>query len=110
MDSGLVKMWKAVLILVLTAFLSVGILTIFAGQYFFAFVFLSTSAVIFLSIFLLFIEKLPMLSSTYKNPLYFGGSFIVTILGANLVFFGIPYSWLIWGFGIISFLYTIIKK
>lgn len=110
MDNGLVKMWKAVLILVLTAFLAVGILTIFANQYFFTFVFLSTSVAIFLSIIFLFIEKLPMLSSTEKNPLYFGASFIITILGANLVFFGIPYSWLIWGFGISSFLYTILKK
>ncbi|SDC34499.1 hypothetical protein [Geotoga petraea] len=110
MENGLIKMWKAVLILVLTAFLAVGVLNIMAGQILFSFVFISSSVIIFYALFMLFTERLPMLSSAESNPLFFGLTFIIMILGANLFFLGFAYTWLIWIAGIISFLYTILKK
>ena len=110
MESGLLKTWKAVLILVLTSFLLVGILTVFSGQNFVSIIFFVSAAVTFLSIVLLFLEKLPVLSSTENNPLFFGATFIIMILGANLVFLGLKNSWIFWLAGLISFLYTILKK
>jgi hypothetical protein len=110
MENGLIKMWKAVLILVLTVFLAVGVLNIILSQILFSFIFISTSIIVFLALFMLFTERLPMLSSSESNPLFFGLTFIIMILGANLYFFGFSYTWLIWLLGAISFLYTILKK
>jgi hypothetical protein len=110
MENGLIKMWEIVLILVLTVFLAFGVLNIMAGQFIFSFIFMVTSAIIFYTIVMLFTERLPMLSSSESNPLFFGLTFIIMILGANLYFFGFSYTWLIWLLGAISFLYTILKK
>jgi hypothetical protein len=110
MENGLIKMWEIVLILVLTVFLAFGVLNIMAGQFIFSFIFMVTSAIIFYTIVMLFTERLPMLSSSESNPLFFGLTFIIMILGANLYFFGFSYTWLIWLLGAISFLYTVLKK
>jgi hypothetical protein len=110
MEDGLIKMWKAVLILVLTAFLAVGVLNIIAGHILFSFIFISTSLIIFLALFMLFTERLPMLSSAENNPIFFGFTFILMILGSNLYFLGFAYTWVLWIVGAVSFLYTILKK
>jgi hypothetical protein len=110
MENGLIKMWKAVLILVLTVFLAVGVLNIILSQILFSFIFISTSIIVFLALFMLFTERLPMLSSTENNPIFFGITFIIMILGANLYFLGFAYTWILWAVGGVSFLYTILKK